>query len=651
METISRYLLTFLLNSLWQIPAISAVAALVCRMMHNGPANHRHAVWVAALLAAVLLPLASVRSAERAAGGPFRAPGAPQLVASANSSASPAATRYPAAPARRTISYGQTTATALLAAYLLFLVFRFAKLAWAWMRTVQILDAAGWAVAPSPVLQVWERCLETFGLRDVELLCSPRVPSPVAAGAWHRTIILPESLFGSASEEVLTTAIGHEMAHLARHDFALNLVYELLYLPVAFHPASWLILRGIEETREMACDELVTRKLLDAGVYARSIMSIAASMMAVPRPGYTLGVFDGDILEQRIRRLLHRPVANLKRARLLLAGGLCALVLCAVVASGVALTAQAQTADRADIDSRVKAARVLLDGLGPADTQRMSLARQALLDILARDPANQEALNGMMTVSMIAKQPAEGRQWALKMVTLYPKEKTSYYCVGFADWSVVYPAAMAVRTAAGMRPEDTNHIADASARHNLRDQYGSMIDEGMHMLDVALQMDPNYVDAMAYLNLMYRLKANVSETAAEAADAVSKADEWVGKALAAKRLAAASPSSGGSWMAAPPPPPPPPPPPQISDTALASDAPMPARHDVGSTFWQVIDATETPAKTLIVQLKAAGFPAGSALNARDNLVRVVVGPYPDDASLAEARSKLETAGYRVIRPW
>ncbi len=649
METISRYLLTFLLNSLWQIPLIAAVAALVCRLMHNGPANHRHAVWVAALVAAVLLPLASVRSADRAASGPFTAPGAPQLVAASSSAASPAAGSA-ATPARRTISYARTTATALVAAYLFFVLFRFARLAWAWMRTVQILDAAGWAAAPSLVRQVWERCLEAFGLRDVELLCSPDVASPVAAGAWHRTIILPESLFGAASEEVLTTAIGHEMAHLARHDFALNVLYELLSLPVAFHPASWLILRGIEETREMACDELVTRKLLDAGVYARSIMSIAASMMAVARPGYTLGVFDGDILEQRIRRLLHRPAANLKRARLLLAGGLSALALCAVIASGMALTARAQTVDRADIDARVKAARVLLDSLGPADTQRISLARQALLDILARDPANQEALNGMMTVSMIAKQPAEGRLWALKMVTLYPKEKTSYYCVGFTDWSVVYPAMMAVRTAAGMRLEDTHHIADAGARHNLRDQYGSMIDEGMHMMDTALQMDPNYVDAMAYVNLLYRLKANIAETEMEAADAVSKADEWVGKALEAKRLAAASPSSGGTWLAAPPPPPPPPPP-QISETALASGAPMPARRERPGTFWQVMGAADTPAKTLIAELKAAGFPAGSALNARDGLVRVIVGPYPDDASLADARAKLETAGYRVIRSW
>ena len=113
-------------------------------------------------------------------------------------------------------------------------------------------------------------------------------------------------------------------------------------LPVSFHPAAWLIRRGIERTREMACDELVTHRLIDAGVYARSIVSIAAGMTALPRPGYTLGVFDGDILEERIRRLVERPAANLKRARLMLVTGLSALALCAVVASSLALTARAQ---------------------------------------------------------------------------------------------------------------------------------------------------------------------------------------------------------------------------------------------------------------------------------------------------------------------
>src|SRR5664280_1307770 len=73
METISRSLLTFLLNSLWQIPLAALVAALACHAMRRGPARHRHLVWVAALVAAVLLPLASVRTGQSTPGPRFAA--------------------------------------------------------------------------------------------------------------------------------------------------------------------------------------------------------------------------------------------------------------------------------------------------------------------------------------------------------------------------------------------------------------------------------------------------------------------------------------------------------------------------------------------------------------------------------------------------
>jgi beta-lactamase regulating signal transducer with metallopeptidase domain len=651
METISRSLLTFLLNSLWQIPAIAGVAWLATRLMRNGPATHRHAVWVTALFAAILLPLASVNSGEHESRMPFSAPHPPEI---SRSSAVPTAPLATAPSTRRTISYAQTTATVLAAGYLLFLLFGMAKLLWAWARTVQIRDTAEIPAPPLLMRRVWDRCQQAFGLYDVELLCSANLPSPAAAGAWRKCIILPSSLFSTTSEEVLTTAIGHEMAHLARHDFGWKVVYELLSLPVAFHPACWLILRGIEETREMACDELVTQKLLDADVYARSIVSIAATMTAIPRPGYSLGVFDGDILEQRIRRLLHRPALNLKRARLLLAGGLASLALCVAISSGVALRAQAQAGSRAEIEARVKAAEALVSQAMEkrGEPQLMDQAKRAMLDILAIDPANQEGLNGMLVLSNLAKQPAEARQWALKMVALYPNEKTSYYCVGFADWSIVYPHLQAVRTAAGMRPEDTNFIPDPITRANLRSEVGPLIDEGMQMLDKALQMDPQYADAAAYLNLVYRLKANIVETAAESKAAIAQADEWVGKALAAKKVAPASPAAG-SWTSAPPPPPPPPPPP-ISDTAVASEAPMPAMHNNAErpgTFWQVVGGTAMPAKMLIADLKAAGFPAGAMMTGRDKEVRVMVGPFANDEARDAAKSRMDSLGYRVLRAW
>jgi hypothetical protein len=254
----------------------------------------------------------------------------------------------------------------------------------------------------------------------VKWLFSGQVPGPVTAG---RTIILPFSLLAEPSQDVLPTGIGHQMVHIARYDFACNLLYEL-NLPVSSHPPAWWIHRGIEQMRETACDEMVTERLIDAGVYARANVSIATRMTALPRPGYTLGVFDGGVIEERIRRPVGRPAVNLKRARLRLVSGLSALAACGVIASSLALIARAQGPAQAllkqgaaaynrgddkdaaeQFESAVKPAnakaKLLLANARLRQTflvarTRPARARLQYLHVLTLDRGNQQALAGMM---------------------------------------------------------------------------------------------------------------------------------------------------------------------------------------------------------------------------------------------------------------
>ncbi len=706
METISRCLLTFLLNSLWQIPLVAAVAMLVCRVMRNGPASHRHAVWAAALVAAMLLPLASVRLRDSSTRAQYSISYAPADAAAplAVTSRTPAGARTTPLEAVRDVSLARTTATVLLGAYLLFLVLSLAKFVHAWMRTRRICGGASPRVSSETLDRVWTRCLEAFGLHGVELRSSRGVSSPVAAGAWSRTIVLPESLFAETSEEVLTTAIGHEMAHLARHDFALKLVCETLYLPIAFQPAASLIRRGLEQTREMACDELVTLRLMDPGTYARSIVSIAAAMTAVRRPGYTLGVFDGDILEERIRRLVERPAANLKRARLLLAVGLSAMALCAVVASGLALTARAQSGsrgeskiavdayNRGDLATAVEHFRNAV-ALEPAnirpklflanalirqfysnhdqpDVSLMEAARQQYRDVLAIDPQHKVAMEGLMSVAIALKQFSEARDLALQAIQLDARDVNAYYTAGFLDWATAYPQYISARRAAGMKDPDPGIIPDAALRQSVRLQVSPLIEDGFRMLQIALQLDPGYVDAMAYMNLLDRMKSGIVDSTAESADLVAQADSWVQKALAAKRAQASTappastkldvdgpapgPASGSVKIAAPPPPPPPPGTrAEILDQPVASAASAELRNraEWRGAYWQVIGNTEMSAKTLLQMLRNGGFSAAPLVDAQDNLVRVMVGPYNDTQSLEQAKAEIEKAGFRPLRVW
>ncbi len=606
METISRYLLTFLLNSIWQVPLILLVAFLVNRILGGGPPSHRHLVWVMALVASVAVPLASVRRGTVSQPVKLTAAFDRPAVSSAAASVAPAPST--AASARpqtvRNISLARSTAWALLGAYFIFLLLRCAYFAAAWRRTRRIVAGARPRGLSTP--HIWARCTNAFGLSGVKLKSSAGISVPVAAGVFSKTVILPDSYFADLPEEVLTTAIGHEMAHLARHDFVLKLLYEALYLPLAFHPAAWFIRNRIESTREMACDELVTRQLIDRQIYARSIMSIAASVAGAPLAGVALGIFDGgDILEERIRRLLGCPAANLKRARLLLAAGLSTLAVCAVIASGLALTARAQSGSRDEINLGVAAyksgdanlaiqhfrsavamdpsnirpklylASVLVGQYQPGNPATALLAAEAhqvLLNVLALDPANKNALGSLMVLATNTQQFQEAHEWAQKLMEADPEATAAYYTTGFVDWSLAYPPYMRARAAAGMRPEDPGMIPDAAQRLNLQPKISPQIEEGLRMLEKALQLDPHYTDAMAYMNLLYRIKSAIADTPAESADLLKQADDWVRKALASKRSQAQrppaaapkpdadGPAPGPAFATAAPPPPPPPPP-------------------------------------------------------------------------------------------
>lgn len=120
---------------------------------------------------------------------------------------------------------------------------------------------------------------------------------------------LPEWFFSKASDEELVSAIAHELAHVRRHDFILNLVHEVLFLPISFHPAAKFIKSQIERSRELACDEIAAANLPTHTAYARSLLGIAQTIAAMASSGrapYALGLLSPDTLEERIVNLFRK---------------------------------------------------------------------------------------------------------------------------------------------------------------------------------------------------------------------------------------------------------------------------------------------------------------------------------------------------------
>ena len=348
MGAISEIGLNWLGNAVWQITAIVICAAICARFLRSARPGYRHALWVASLVLSLALPLWGLLSFERDTPSRIAAavvlaeresPTVPPTVSPSSLTAQP----EPSAPKsdgllqklRRPVVTSSSLALGLVLAYALFLIYRLGVLSHALVRARAFRRSAHNRELPPLLVSVGARCQKALGLKRIPLLFSASSTTPATVGALKPVIVLPESLYGSNSEETLATMVGHEMAHIARRDYALNLVYEFLFLPISFHPLALLVKRQIARTRELACDEMVTEKLLEPHAYARSLVSVAgASILPAGQP-LTMGVFDADILEERIMKLTQATRGTRTRSGRLLA--VCAflmLSLTGIVVSG-----------------------------------------------------------------------------------------------------------------------------------------------------------------------------------------------------------------------------------------------------------------------------------------------------------------------------
>jgi len=180
--------------------------------------------------------------------------------------------------------------------------------------------------------------------------------------------------------------------------------------------------------------------------------------------------------------------------------------------------------------------------------------------VLELDANNTVALDSMASLSHNEAGPLQGEEkirklddaldWYKRLAAIDPTNKEAPYSMGVIAWQKWYPALMTARAKVGLKPEDPGPLPDP-VRGELKARYSSIIDEGIANLDRALVLDPNYDDAMAYMNLLIRERADLLDTKEQYAADIAVADAWVQKNLDTKR---AKVQSG----IAPPSPPPPP---------------------------------------------------------------------------------------------
>ncbi len=171
----------------------------------------------------------------------------------------------------------------------------------------------------------------------------------------------------------------------------------------------------------------------------------------------------------------------------------------------------------------------------PENMKDANLAIQNFQVVLNEDPKNVNALKGIASLYLNTQQFDKAKEYQNKVLAVDPTDASAEYTIGVIDWTIAYKNAIPVRQSLGLH-DNGDPIKDKKACAALAEKNGPVIQEGLDALNKAVQLRQNYDDAMAYINLLYRRKADTEcgNDAARKAD-IATADEWVQKAMAARK--------------------------------------------------------------------------------------------------------------------
>jgi GWxTD domain-containing protein len=254
----------------------------------------------------------------------------------------------PAAPASILMLAGQRVELALAPDWReIVLVWLNAHMAWivvlwaAGAGALLLRIGGGWLVARRhsrlgvPLDYPLSQLMERLGMTGaIELMRSSAVAAPQVFGWLRPVIVVPAAALARLTPPELEAVLAHELAHIARRDFLVNLVQSCVESLLFYHPAVWWVSAQIKLERERCCDDMAVRMCGDRVEYSRALLKLEET-----QPTLAMAA-SGSGLRGRVARLLGRSSNDLAPA----SAGWPALVLlaCLLVASGSWWWARAQ---------------------------------------------------------------------------------------------------------------------------------------------------------------------------------------------------------------------------------------------------------------------------------------------------------------------
>jgi tetratricopeptide (TPR) repeat protein len=161
--------------------------------------------------------------------------------------------------------------------------------------------------------------------------------------------------------------------------------------------------------------------------------------------------------------------------------------------------------------------------------------------VLAANPPKEQqvhSLKGIASLYFNMKKFDESKEYYQKVAELDPNDPETYYSIAVIDWTQAYAPRMEARAKLGLKPtDDLKDKKDCTALLKaVKDKNMPLVQDGIQKLQKAIELRPDYDDAMAYLNLLYREQADLDCDNPDARKTDLKtADVWVDKTMATKK--------------------------------------------------------------------------------------------------------------------
>jgi beta-lactamase regulating signal transducer with metallopeptidase domain len=187
------------------------------------------------------------------------------------------------------------------------------RMAGGWLRA-QIIKRRSCDPAPPELIQAFENLKQRLRVTGPVRLCaSVKTKTPMVIGWMRPLVLLPATALTGLNELQLRSVLAHELAHIRRHDYLINLLQTAVETILFYHPAVWWVSRQMRVERENCCDDVAVEVCGDATEYARALAQLEELRLESPAPA--MAASGGELLG-RIRRLLEheRPARRASRS-------------------------------------------------------------------------------------------------------------------------------------------------------------------------------------------------------------------------------------------------------------------------------------------------------------------------------------------------